>query len=408
MTEYKDLFAEGEVFVEGGAGALSQRFGLPPFTVLDCRSGEWQARKIAWLSLGIRSEIGRGENLLKFSDTVLEPDAKKRAKKAASFNTGGPGTLQGEFKNKKAIPGGGSGKNSAWLFKTDKGYKRGDGTTGKQTANLRGGLTFNTTTDPYRSKQSASHKNGLSFGTTIHPYDGTEGGAASQTGTSIFDPVLCEMFYRWFVPKGGQILDPFAGGSVRGIVASRLGFKYLGCDLRKEQIDANKQQAKDICEKPMPGWVCCDARDVANVVAKESQDAVFSCPPYWNLEQYSDDPADLSNLSWNKFCDAYEQIIKASCSRLKKNRFAAFVVGEVRDKKNGYCAGLVPETIYAFEQAGLRLYNDAVLITAVGSLSIRVGKQFSGSRKLGRSHQYCLIFCKGDPHKATEAIEGSK
>ena len=354
MTEYKDLFAEGEVFIEGGSGALSQRFGLPPFTVLDCRSGEWQARKIAWLSLGIRSEIGRGENLLKFSDTVLEPDAKKRAKKAETSNSGGPGTLQGQFKQKKT---------------------------------LNGGLTFRTTIDSYRREDEPT--------------------SAAQTGTSIFDPVLCEMFYRWFVPKGGKILDPFAGGSVRGIVASRLGYNYLGCDLRKEQVDANKQQAKDICDKPYPGWICCDARDIANVAPKESQDAAFSCPPYWNLEQYSDDPRDLSNLSWNKFCDQYEQIIAAACSRLKKNRFAAFVVGEVRDKKNGMCAGLVPETIYAFEQAGLRLYNDAVLITAVGSLSIRVGKQFVGSRKLGRTHQYCLIFCKGDPEKATAAIEGA-
>ena len=31
---------------------------------------------------------------------------------------------------------------------------------------------------------------------------------------SIFDPALCEVLYKWFCPKGGSILDPFAGGSV--------------------------------------------------------------------------------------------------------------------------------------------------------------------------------------------------
>ena len=41
-------------------------------------------------------------------------------------------------------------------------------------------------------------------------------------GTSIFDPVLCELVYRWFCPSKGKILDPFAGGSVRGIVAAHL------------------------------------------------------------------------------------------------------------------------------------------------------------------------------------------
>ena len=70
--------------------------------------------------------------------------------------------------------------------------------------------------------ETASLKGGLVHGTTIHPYDGGES-AATQSGTSIFDPVLCELAYRWFCPPGGVVLDPFAGGSVRGIVASKLG-----------------------------------------------------------------------------------------------------------------------------------------------------------------------------------------
>ncbi len=32
---------------------------------------------------------------------------------------------------------------------------------------------------------------------------------------SVFDATLCEKMYEWFVPKGGKVLDPFAGGSVR-------------------------------------------------------------------------------------------------------------------------------------------------------------------------------------------------
>src|SRR5690242_12336191 len=64
-----------------------------------------------------------------------------------------------------------------------------------------------------------------------------------QSGTSIFDPVLCELAYRWFCPPDGLILDPFAGGSVRGIVASKLGRRYIGIDLSARQIEANRTQA---------------------------------------------------------------------------------------------------------------------------------------------------------------------
>jgi hypothetical protein len=44
-----------------------------------------------------------------------------------------------------------------------------------------------------------------------------------------------------------------------------------------------------------------------------------------------------------------------------------------------------------------------VLVTACGSLPIRVGRQFVSARKLGRTHQNVLVFVKGDPKRATEA-----
>ena len=58
------------------AGTLARQFGVPPFTILNAKSGDWQKRKDGWTALGIRSEEGRGQNLLKFSDSVrLDGDA---------------------------------------------------------------------------------------------------------------------------------------------------------------------------------------------------------------------------------------------------------------------------------------------------------------------------------------------
>lgn len=42
------------------SGGLMQKFGIPPFSILDARQGYWKDRKSSWLSLGIRSELGRG------------------------------------------------------------------------------------------------------------------------------------------------------------------------------------------------------------------------------------------------------------------------------------------------------------------------------------------------------------
>jgi hypothetical protein len=223
-------------------------------------------------------------------------------------------------------------------------------------------------------------------------------------GTSIFDPVLCELIYRWFCPPGGLVLDPFAGGSVRGIVASKLGRAYLGVDLRPEQVAANKTQASDICGPPHPAWIVGDSLDLPRLLPKKTMvDLVFSCPPYGDLERYSDDPRDLSTMDYVAFLKAYRAIIGGAVARLKPDRFAAFVVGDLRDR-HGFYRGFVRDTASAFEDAGARLYNEAVLITAVGSLPIRVASMFEGARKLGKAHQNVLVFCKGDPKAATAAV----
>lgn len=44
------------------AGSLAEKFGVPPFSVINMRSGWWQKRKAAWLALGINSEAGRAGN----------------------------------------------------------------------------------------------------------------------------------------------------------------------------------------------------------------------------------------------------------------------------------------------------------------------------------------------------------
>lgn len=123
---------------------------------------------------------------------------------------------------------------------------------------------------------------------------------------------------------------------------------------------------------------------------------IFSCPPYYDLEVYSDDPADLSNMEWWEFIAAYETIIERAAARLRPGRFAVFVVSEVRDRE-GFYRGLVPRTIHAFERVGLRLYNEGILLNVVGTLALRATKQFEAGRKLGRCHQNILCFVKGTP-----------
>lgn len=228
---------------------------------------------------------------------------------------------------------------------------------------------------------------------------GEKYGRKEMTGTSIFDPVLCELMYDWFCPEKGSILDPFAGGSVRGIVANFIGFNYTGVDLRKEQIKANKIQGRSILgAENSPQWLCGDSLQVVPTL-EDTFDMLFTCPPYGDLEVYSDLAEDISNMPYTDFVPIYKEIIKGSVNKLKPNRFAVYVVANFRDKKTGFFNDLVGDTVAGFIEAGLYYYNEIILQNSIGTLPVRAGKIFTISRKIGKMHQNILVFYKGENHK---------
>lgn len=211
--------------------------------------------------------------------------------------------------------------------------------------------------------------------------------------TSIFDPVICEIIYKWFCPNNGSIIDPFAGGSVRGIVANYLGYKYTGIELREEQCKSNREQAIDVLEiNNQPQWYCGDSDKVLDENFIVEYDLLFSCPPYMNLEVYSDLPEDLSNMSDDNFKIIYESIINKSCKLIKPNGYAVFVVGDLRDKQ-GYYKDFTGMTKQAFIKSGLKLYNELILIEPVGTKAMTMERGFKNG-KLAKVHQNIYIFKK--------------
>jgi hypothetical protein len=247
--------------------------------------------------------------------------------------------------------------------------------------------------------------------------DGYEGFGTLTDGMSIFDPVVCEVAYHWFCPTEGVVFDPFAGGSVRGIVSGAGGRPYFGVDLSGSQVEANRAQARRIFDgsargvapgKPppqAPTWIEGDSRRIIPELRdmEIEPDLIFTCPPYGDLEVYSDDPADLSNMPAAEFDAAYCEIIKDAVGLLRPNSFAAIVVGNYRDKR-GCLRDLVGLTVQAFEAAGAAYYNEAIVLDPIGTAAVRARRQFAAQRKLVRVHQQMLVFCKGNPKTATDGI----
>lgn len=293
---------------EGARRSLAERFGVPPFTVLDSRQGYWQDRKRAWLALGIDAAAGREH---------LTPTMNSSEGKYDYFSGRGP-----------------------------------------------------------------------------------------AVGGSLFDPVLCELVYRWFCPPGGTVLDPFAGECTKGVVSEYLGHPYTGIELRAEQVNVNRKLALEI--DVTPNWVQGDSALLDKLLPPNAQyDLVFTSPPYYDLEVYSEQDKDGSAFeTYDKFLKWYRGILKQAVARLRTERFVVLKVGEVRNKRTGAYRDFVGDTSRALRDLGLHYYNEAVLVTPGGSAPLRAGFHFSAGRKLEKVHQNVLVYYKGDLKKLQEHFKG--
>ena len=307
-------------------GSLTDRFVIPPFSILDTRKGYWQARKKVWRS--IIGDLGESRKDM----LIQSPEVK---------------------------------------------YK-----------------------DLYLKTRKHREELGIGFKEYLEKYvsDEVKEREASKVlsqGVSLFDPVLSEIICRWFTPYGGaKIFDCFAGDTQKGLVFGQCGFDFTGIELRQEQVDINNRVIEG---RNLPiRYICDDGQNVAKHIAASSMDLLFSCPPYYDLEVYSDLDNDASNQgSYEEFLDILRNAFSAALGCLKDNRFAVVIVGDVRDKKTGCYYNFVDDTKRIFKENGAALYNELILVETGASTALRASR-YMESRKVAKMHQNVLVFYKGN------------
>lgn len=216
--------------------------------------------------------------------------------------------------------------------------------------------------------------------------------ACYNNGVSLLDPVLAELCCRWFCPDGGATFDCFAGDTVFGYVASSLGHTFVGTELREGQARLNNSRVQGLNAK----YICDDGRNIGKHIKPASQDFLFSCPPYFDLEVYSDKPNDASNQpTYEAFLGILRDAFHAAIKCLKDDRFAVVVVGDIRDK-NGYYRCFPDDVRHIFIDGGMSVYNDIIMVDRFGTAAVRANHQMK-NRKVCKIHQNVLVFYKGDP-----------
>lgn len=417
---------------------LQERFGVPPFSVLDARAGYWQARKRQWIAFGIKGDVGRGDSLDAEAEAKAHanaaPDGRgglsnqiaPRVNDASAFAGDGgdvSGNAAARQRRRSAAPGGSPAPlDRAKVRSARPEGKHGDKPTAPFGVPFDGGDAWRGHGEKAHAHKSqarlaALQKTGdsrvgpdgrrMTWAPGDKPLDelddtSARNAGASTSGASMFDPVLCELMLRWFCPKGGRVLDCFAGGPTLGIVATHLGYQFTGVELRAEQIAASRAQAEAIGLAPT--WVQGDSETIDEAMPGGLFDLVFTDPPYFNLEFYSSDEANGSaKKTYAEFRAWYATVLTRAASVLRDDRFFIVKIGEARGADGAY-VNIVGDTTRILMDAGLRFYNEAILITAIGSLPVRAGRPFARTRKLGKAHQNVIIAVKGDFARAVASL----
>ena len=57
-----------------------------------------------------------------------------------------------------------------------------------------------------------------------------------------FPESLAEFFVRSFCRPGGLVCDPFSGSGTTGAVSVRHGRRFVGCDVREDQVELSRRR----------------------------------------------------------------------------------------------------------------------------------------------------------------------
>lgn len=186
---------------------------------------------------------------------------------------------------------------------------------------------------------------------------------------SQFSVELAKRILSFYAPPSSRVWDPFSGNGTRRTEAEKTGHKYEGVDL-SEGIDSTEYKSEG------------------------EFDFSYTCPPYWNVEIYSDDPKDLSNApTYEQFLCGIEKVLKISYEILKSNSFCAWVVGNFREKKSGTMFHFNGDVVRLAEKIGFVLWDEVIWWGASDAAYRRIGK-FVKNRKIIRVHEYVEVFKK--------------
>jgi len=218
---------------------------------------------------------------------------------------------------------------------------------------------------------------------------------------SEFSPVIARRCITYWSNRGDTVLDPFMGRATRGFVATRLGRNYIGYDVAPKTVawvrEKIKEYSSHILAADQAGtWQVHQASGVELAETPDnSVDLIFTCPPYWTVERYESAPGQLSDIeNYQIFLSRIQRCWRNQYRKLKKGKFAIWVVGDIRDSTKRI-PGLIPFSSHVIQAAVMAHFClwDIIIHPLKGPWLLGASTQ-AKTRITVKQHEYILVFKK--------------
>jgi SAM-dependent methyltransferase len=165
---------------------------------------------------------------------------------------------------------------------------------------------------------------------------------------TIFRPAVAKFICERFAQPGNLVWDPCAGYGGRLLGAAAAGVQYIGTDVEPETVDGNRRLAQAVGMQ-----VCVELCAAEDFVPPTDVALVFTSPPYFDRERYSDDAAQ----SWRRHGTIETwlrgflvPVVERAWRCLRPQGHFVINVADVRSK--GVIVPIVAETIRAAVSVG--------------------------------------------------------
>ena len=199
-----------------------------------------------------------------------------------------------------------------------------------------------------------------------------------------------ERIVRTYMRQGDIFYEMCSGWVTFSSTAKYWGFSGKASDIWETAIEFDKKQ---IAKMPGNGTVKilkADCRQTGE--SDNTYDFVHSNPPFFSLEEYSDNPNDLSGLgSYDRWLVAMVDMAKEAERILKPNGLASFVLNDYR--KDSYLVNMHADFMSAIlKGTNLKMWD--MVVAEVISQSLRFRKKAYEARRTVKCHEYIMTFKK--------------